>query len=138
MKNKPGSDLCPEGEWEAEILSAEDRVSQNGNPMLELMLRVFGAEGEEYAVQDWVTATPRMQWKIRHLCESAHVQYERDELPPDDFMGRNVRVKITINEDAKWGKQNRVADYLPRAGNGPTVRALPQTEAALDDADIPF
>lgn len=134
MRNKPGSDLLPPGQYDAVIMSAEDKVSTKGNEMLELQLRVFDAQGQEFGVQDFLTATPRMQWKIRHLCESAHVDYEREDLPASEFEGRNVRIDVVVETNPKYGPQNRVADYLPRS-NGATVVPVRHEP---EDADIPF
>jgi len=144
MRNKPGCDLLPAGQYDAVIMSAADKVSavkpdgSGGNEMIELQLQVFDAQGTEFGVQDFLTATPRMQWKIRHLCESAHVEYEQEDLPASAFEGKNVRINVTVETHPKFGPQNRVADYLPRS-NGVALKDAPiQNRLDPVDADIPF
>lgn len=140
MKNNPNSDLLPDGLYDATITDAVDKVSQikpdgtGGNEMMELVLEVFDFAGNSVPVTDYLLSKPNWQWKIRHLCESAHVDYERKDLPANEFVGRNVRVEIITQDDKKYGKQNRVKDYLPR-----TIGATITPKKADEDSDlIPF
>jgi uncharacterized protein DUF669 len=130
VRNKPGSDLLPDGEYDATIVAGEDdKRSQAGNEMMELVLAVYDREGKDTPITDYIVATPKMQWKIRHLCEAVGVEYERDTIPVEDFVGANVRVKVVTQDDAKYGPQNRIQDYLKSNGGTPK---------ADRDADIPF
>lgn len=132
MRNKPGSDLLPDGEYNATIMSGEDKKSTKGNDMMELVLAVYDAAGNDNPITDYIVSSPKLQWKIRHLCESTGVVYERDDLPVEDFVGKNVRVKIVTQQSDKYGPQNRVADYMGSASAG----SVPKV--ADIDADIPF
>ena len=136
MRHRPNSDLCPDGIHPATIRDAEERVSQNGNEMIELKLEVYPSGSEtSYPVTDYVVDLPKMQYKLRHLCESAHVDYNAEVWHVNDFIGKDVRVEIVTNESTKYGKQAGVKDYLPRSGNGPTATNV---EREPIDADIPF
>jgi Protein of unknown function (DUF669) len=132
VKNKPGSDLLPDGEYNATIVDGIEGVSQNsGNEMITLTLEVYGPDSVSYAVTDYLPAISKMQWKIRHLCESTGVNYEQEDLPVSLFLGKNVRVAVVKLNDKKYGWQNRVNDYIGSAV-GSSVKP-----AAADD-DIPF
>lgn len=134
MKFKPGSDLTPEGEHDAVVMSAINKQSKSGNDMIEMQMAVYVGD-MEYGVTDWLVDIPSMQYKIRHFCESAGFDYEKGELDPAQVQGCNVRVKIVTSDDEKYGKQSKVKDYLPR----PTTVAVKAAPAAAQvDADIPF
>jgi hypothetical protein len=114
MKFTPGSDLVPEGQHDAVVMSAIDKKSTKGNEMIEMQIAVYVGE-VEYCVTDWLVDIPSMQYKLRHFCESAGFDYDKGELDAEKVQGCNVRVNVTTNDDEKYGKQSRVRDYLPKA-----------------------
>lgn len=137
MRNTPDSDvdlLIPEGQYDATILKAEDAVSKKGNEMLVVVVHIWGPDGNHVEVTDYLVDTPQMQFKIRHLCESTHVDYATPVLLPEHFTGKPVRVNVGRKVDS-YGAKNVIYDYLPRGGEGPVVQMMPAQES---DPDLPF
>jgi len=119
--------LLPEGEYDAVVYEAREKTSQAGNPMVELMLTVYGPEGATVTIFDNLVSTPRALWKLRHFMESAGLDFSRGELLPDDVKDKNVRIHTQIEKQTGFQDKNKVVDYLPR-----------DKKAALPDDDLPF
>lgn len=68
--------IIADGIYDFEILSADDDTSQNGNDMIHLKTKVFKADGGFIFVDDYLVNTEKMQWKIKHFCESVGLEAE--------------------------------------------------------------
>ena len=113
------SELLPEGEYQFEILTAEDTQSKStGNDMLKLSLRIFENGGENsQRVFDYLVSIDSMIWKIRHFAESIGMlpEYESGEMLAETLPGRTGKCKIIIQPaSGQWDAKNAVKDYLPR------------------------
>jgi len=133
MKHTPTKevDMFPPGTYEAVVVRAEEKVSQKGNEMIELVLRVYSADGATIPVYDYLISAESSAWKIRHFCKSSGLDYEKGDLSADECLGQNVRVILAVTKDAggKYPDKNTVKDYLERNGNA--------VHGTADD-DIPF
>src|SRR5260221_9645948 len=59
------------GEYPFEVIKAEKKLSKSsGNPMIELTLKIWDQEGNEFKQFDWITNSPKMAWKTKHFWES--------------------------------------------------------------------
>ena len=158
--------LLPKGEYDAVVQKSEDKVSANsGNPMMDMTLTVYDAEGREHTVRDFLVFTKSMMWKAIHFAESAGIidQYKSGKLCSIAAQGRSVRVKIGIEEGgiiaedklqgkpvgSKYPDKNKVEDYIKKIGSttnsvGANYSRPPmkhQSTDALDvleDDDVPF
>ena len=149
--------LLPVGEYDFEVVSAEAKLSKAGNDMIELQLHVFPNNGgSPRKVRDWLMSS--MGFKLRHFCYGCGLEaaYENGTLADMDCGGRAGRLKLGIQENDRYGKQNSVKDYvvpssepnpdeLPNADPPPPPKpqGVPasQTRAAKSAAveeDIPF
>ena len=113
------SELLPEGEYQFEILTAEDTQSKStGNDMLKLSLRIFENGGENsQRVFDYLVSIDSMIWKIRHFAEAIGMlpEYESGEMLAETLPGRTGKCKIVIQPaSGQWDAKNVVKDYLPR------------------------
>jgi hypothetical protein len=130
MQYNPKAGLIPDGEYDATIVSAEDKTSKSsGNPMIEVVVRVYVSGGQTAEITDWLMEA--MIWKMQHLSKAIGHDFEAGNLDPSDVVDQNVRVKVTTQKDEKYGEQNRIGDYLGAASG--TVRATVEA-----DPDIPF
>jgi hypothetical protein len=133
MKHTPAKevDMFPPGTYEAVVGRAEEKTSQAGNEMIELVLRVYGPDGATIPVYDYLISADSSAWKIRHFCKSAGLDYEKGDLSTGECDGQNVRVILAITKDknGKYPDKNTVKDYLERNGNA--------KDGGPDD-DIPF
>jgi hypothetical protein len=127
------TDTLPIGQYEAVVKRAEEKTSKAGDPMIEVILTVYGAAGKETDVFDYLLSLDDWQWKVKHFCESAGIDYARGELTDEQCFGKNVRVDLKVEKKEGYRERNAVKDYLPRSGVAVTsVNREPQ------DADIPF
>jgi hypothetical protein len=92
--------LLKEGEYDAVIISSEDRVSSSGNPMMAIMLQVFDENGKARDVRDYLVFTKGMAWKVIDFANSAGVskQYVEGKLCSEIVVGNCVRAKIKVQE----------------------------------------
>lgn len=142
--------LLKEGEYDAVIISSQDRTSGGGNPMMDMMLQVFDDNGKRRDVRDFLVFTKTMMWRVIHFAESAGVmdKYLSGELCSEIVVGKRVRVKIgmedgrLIPEDklngkpmgSKYPNKNKVEDYIK-----PGEQATSKKETArFPDDDLLF
>lgn len=140
--------LLKEGEYDAFISSSKDTVSANsGNPMMDMTVTVYDENGKPHDVRDFLVFTKSMMWKVVHCANSAGLlkEYEEQKFCSDVAIGKNVRVKINIEqggiitEDKLKGKpvgsrypdKNKIEDYIKKEDQKPLENGLP-------DDDVPF
>ena len=132
------SGLLPAGQYAATVKLANDKVSKAGNDMIELILTVYGASGLQVDVFDYLLSDDSWQWKVRHFCESAGLDYERGELVAAWCTEQSVRVNLGTEKKEGYAEKNRVLDYLPRATAVTVGITEPGHFSADDDSDVPF
>jgi hypothetical protein len=106
--------VFPKGAYQFEVIEGCDKVSQAGNPMLELKLKVSDAKGASRFVTDYLLE--KVPIKLRHAAEACSLlqQYEAGELSGKDFVGKTGKLTLTIEKDKnkKFPDKNAVADYV--------------------------
>lgn len=127
------ANLFPKGEYDAVVESSVEKTSKaKGNEMIELVLLVYGPEGKERRLKDWLVATDGGQAKIQRFCKSADLwnEYQAGELTAYLCDGANVRVKLGTEEGKDgYPPKNKVADYLPRQAAAEKAKEAPQKPA---------
>ena len=145
---KKRSTLMPEGRYNARIVTAEEKVSNSGNDMIELEVEVYGPEGK-VIIRDWLLNTDRMAWKLQHFAEACKLEkkYERGELTADDCEGQSCAVEVTVETQKPTAKypnprpQNRITDYMAQEFAHvapPSTGGKATTSEKIDDDDVPF
>jgi hypothetical protein len=141
--------LLKEGEYDAVVQTAIDKVSaSSGNPMIDLTLSVYDAEGNTHSVRDFLVFTKSMMWKVIHCASSAGVmmQYTAGRMCSDLMIGKRLRVKVGVEEGkeisadklngkpvgSKYPSKNKVEDYIKCDSQAPINHSIP------DDEDVPF
>lgn len=139
--------LFPKGIYDAVVKAAVEKTSKtSNNPMFEVELTVYGPEGKERSVRDYLVCTDGGQAKIQRFCKAAGQwdAYQSGELCGDTFNNSSLRVKLGIDEGTgEFPPKNKVVDYLPPTPKAPAevagVSAVQRKAASgLPDADIPF
>lgn len=141
--------LLKEGEYDAVITVSHDKQSSSGNPMMDMTLQVFDAQGKARDVRDFLVFTKTMMWKVIHFADSAGLlpQYEQGKLCSEVAVGQRVRVKITIEEGSeisadklkgkpagsKYPDKNKVEDYIKKDDQKP----LAAEDDPFADDDMP-
>lgn len=122
--------LLPKGEYDFEVVAAEDKVSKKGAEMIQLNVRVFNGESGAYFVRDFLLE--QFSFKLRHFCEATGLieKYEDGSLEALDCEGRVGRLKLVIKVDksGQYPPQNNVADYIVPKKKGEEA----------DDDNLPF
>lgn len=124
-KEAAEANLYPKGDYDFEVLEAEDTKSNAGNDMIKLKARVFSPDGTaSRTVTDYLLEA--MAFKLRHFaaCMNVMAQYEEGRLSASDLVGRVGRCSLDIEPESKGkdGKtfppKNVIKDYLVPAGAG--------------------
>jgi hypothetical protein len=106
--------VFPKGTYQFEVIEGCDKVSQAGNPMLELKPKVSDANGASRFVTDYLLE--KLPIKLRHAAEACGLleQYEAGELAGADFVGKAGKLMLTIEKDKnkRFPDKNVVADYV--------------------------
>lgn len=128
--------LLPEGEYDFEVIAAEEAISKAGNEMIVLRLRVFDQDGDQRTIRDWLMSDNHR--KLRGACETMGLldRYDAGSLDAADFIGRVGRVKLVIRKDktGQYPDQNGVAFYV-RPGD---EKRQPARGREMVNDDIPF
>ena len=150
--------LLEAGEYPFEVLAASEEISKAGNEMIRVKLAVFGPNGQQAHVYDYLME--KLMFKLRHFCETTGLlaKYEAGTLGELDCEGKGGYVKIKIDPaNGSYSAKNSVQDYVkPAAAPAASPTApldLPRkmqpeefnakygidTKAVMDDdLDIPF
>ncbi len=115
MPTYKSSDLRPTfveaGDYVVEVIGAVDSISQKGNEMIELTLRV---EPSETLLYDFLVFTENAYWKIDAFRAAIGDKVTVDqevEIITDELVGRTGRVRLTI-EEYEGRKRNKVSAWL--------------------------
>lgn len=145
--------LLKEGEYDAVITSSSDTISANsGNPMMDMTVSVFDANGKQHDVRDFLVFTKNMMWKVVHFADSAGLlkEYEERKLCSEVAVNARVRVKINIEEGgiipqdklkgkalgSKYPDKNKVEDYIMKEDQKPLSNSA--DDDLFQDDDIAF
>jgi hypothetical protein len=107
-ENKP----WPAGEYEVEILDAEEKESKAGNDMIVLKCRVIvGGEQKGAKITEHLVFTPKAFFKVdqvRAALGETIVPDEELDVEAEDFVGKRGRVILKIREDDdRWNEIDR-------------------------------
>ena len=139
------SGLWPVGEYDFEIVSSIEKLSQSGNEMIELKVKIFDEDGKSITLFDYLLES--VAYKLRHCSSACGVidKYESGELSGSDFLGKTGRLKLRIQPEKNgYPAKNSISDYVVPSGNvvksspRPAAKSPPPTPSTMDDDDIPF
>lgn len=156
------SNFChPPGDYEASLVSCEEKPSKTNVPMAVLNWRIFPEDGSPpFLVKDWILLEGEFNglWKLKKIAKAWDIiaKFDDGTFDPANHIESNLIVKLKVKPaDGKYSESNAIADYKPlkRAeGEASTVTAAlkaqikraeaQQTEPtfAPDDIhnDVPF
>lgn len=117
VSEETAAGVWPKGEYDALVTEAVEKTSKKDNPMIELTLTVYGPEGKEKSIRDWLVSTDGGQAKIQRFCKSAGLweMYQAGELSSDSCKDANVVVKLGCDDgDDEYPPRNNIRDYMPK------------------------
>jgi hypothetical protein len=114
------SDLWPAGEYDFEVREATEKESSAGNDMTELELWIYDKHGSRRLVFDYLVATEKSAWKLRHFAASCGLlpQYQKGVLMANEMVGRTGKCEIGIRKQEGYADKNTVRSYLKAAATG--------------------
>lgn len=126
------------GKYKLEVVSAVEKLSQAGNPMIKLICKVIlpnGDKGPE--IHEHLTFTPKAAWKIdqfRAACGQAVVPGEEVTIEAEDLVGVSAWALLGEEEGTDNGHRfNKIERWMLPTESAPK----PKTSAAEAD-EIPF
>lgn len=122
---KDASNVLPEGEYDAELVSVRDKISKtSGNEMQEWTLKIYSPSGKESTVFDYMVP-PKGVYKLSQLSKAVgkHDEFKAGQFQADNCVGVPIRVMLDIEEGGKFEDKNRVVKYLPTAGTATLAQA---------------
>ena len=134
------------GEYECEIVGAEETVSKAGNDMLKLVICIYGNEGEQVRVYDYIVS-PSTIYKLKSICRCCELEFD-GILDEQLLIGRRMRVLTKVEPertvDGKtYSERNSIVKYVSGIETKSVVQdATPAAKVSSDAAplpdDIPF
>lgn len=104
-------DYVEAGDYEIEVIDAEETISKKGNPLIELKLRIHPSGALCF---DNLVFTEAAFWKIdsfRLATGEVVTPGEEVEIEPDNLIGRTARARLIV-EEYNGRKRNKVAAWL--------------------------
>lgn len=123
---KDASNVIAEGTYDASIravLTEKDDGSplrtQAGDDMQKVVWTVYTDRGDRMLTE--YHAGGKMLWRYKKLAKAlgAGDKFDKGEFNATDFIGENARLVIEVEDNPKYGEQNRITAYEPRAGGTP-------------------
>jgi len=136
--------LLPKGEYDFEVVKAEDAVSKKGNEMIKVNLKVFHGEGFQF-VTDYLMEA--MAYKLRHFFETIGMidAYNAGSVQAADLVGACGKVHIDIEPaSGEYAAKNTVKDYGSKAAKKAEKDAAKPSfirqaeDESDDDGTIPY
>ena len=128
--------VLPKGEYECEIVGAVETVSNAGNDMIKLVLCLYGNEGEQVRVYDYIV-NPSSLWKLKSICRCCNLVFD-GILDEQLLVGRRMNVLVKVEPERNvngkmYPERNSIVKYVSGIGKQTTVTD-PPVEA--DDKDV--
>ena len=150
MRTEPKSDaeiqammVMPEGIYPFVVVEAKERVSKNGNDMIELKLEVLDDQSRAHTIFDYLLAS--MAFKLKHFCECTGLsdKYDGDNLTAQDCLRKRGFVELKadkaprIVDGREYPPKNSVKDYIAEKPQKEIPFNSAPVEAGMND-DIPW
>ena len=133
--------LIPDGEYDAEIVSAEETKSKKGNDMWKLAVKVWTGGGGPRVIFDYIV-NPGTIYKLKQLASALGKRdlFDSGDMGTQEVTGESVRVSIKTETDktGQFEDKNVVARYLPQSAGVTHSQNGTASKGGVDDEEIPF
>lgn len=107
-------DLVEPGNYDFEVVDAQERMSKSGNEMIELQVKIWDKNGRGRVLFDYLLSA--LEFKLGHFAECTGLfdKYQEGALSAEDCIGKSGQCKVYIqkSKDPQYGDKNSIADYL--------------------------
>jgi len=139
--------VIPDGLYDFEVATSEEKVSKNGNDMIVLNLKVYDVTGRFVFVTDYLLES--FLPKLLAFCKEAGLRgsYDDGTLCAEDLPQRTGKVQIAIEQKGDYPAKNVVKWYgekTKRPEDMPPEQLPPISQrkavycATEEDEEIPF
>lgn len=131
--------LLPE-KWFDATLTAEERVSKEGNNMIVVTSRVYHNAQPFDLLTYFVADNPSSLNRLKKLCAAVDIDFDAGEVTANMFSGKGckVQVKTQKSKDPQWDDKSIVAYFAPM-DSAPSTGSAPSTDSPPPEGDaIPF
>jgi hypothetical protein len=117
-----GLDPIPEGDYDAEIVYADEGESQSGHPKIDLRWKVLSGEQEGRQVFDTLSFHPKALWRTKATLMSLDFPDDfTGEVTGEELLGRVARIKVKIDPSSgtnpdtgePYPERNRITKVTP-------------------------
>jgi hypothetical protein len=139
--------LLPDGTYRFTVRNALETVSkEKGNPMVRVDLEIYGHDGGSSLMSDYLVASDKMAWKIKHFCDTLGLleQYQKGNLEAQNLIRLEGYAQVVTEKRSEYPARNKVKDYgKPKSTKtnsilSPTKPDPNQSLEQNDDSDLPF
>lgn len=123
--------LLEKGNYAFLVKNATEQVSKQGNQMIKLTLIVWGEDGREHKIFDYLMES--MEFKLHHFCYSIGLgeMSEKGEFDCEKVIQKQGECKIYIKED-------KTGEYLPKNSIADYIIPSDKKEKNFKDDELPF
>ena len=124
-------DGYPEGVYTVRIKYLEFPYTfQSGNTGMRVQLDCWNIDTGFQSYENIVTSLPRMKWKLKEFCSAFGIDFDKEDLDSDEFLGKEGRAEFVRKAGSKWLS---VDHYL-------SVDAVDTVDNPVDEKDdaMPF
>lgn len=119
-KQQPTFGPWPAGEYLVRIVDAKEKTSSNGNPMIELRVRVVqDGDVKGGGIFDYLVFSDGAKWKVDAFLQAAN-KWPGENQPVDidaaDLVGLEITAKLRVGKDREGNKKNEVETYVVNEG----------------------
>lgn len=126
-------ELAPEGIYHFTVIASEERQSKtSGIQMACLVIKFTDHSGRTHEIKDYLSYMPKMDWKIKHLCDTCGKQ---DRWGSGVFNAENSvlegwegTVKVGVDKTGER-PQNKVKDYVSGSADKAAASVITQTNS---------
>lgn len=128
--------VIPEGDYPASIEKVVDTESKAGNHMQDVTFRVYGPEGREFLIHEYIVV-PATVYKLQQIAIAIGREEDFDSgvFQVDDHIGENLTVRLKIEKSPKYPDQNKIAAYKPKTTGRAHRNAPPATNGSAHGRD---
>lgn len=109
-----GGRKCPDGEYQAEIVSAELEESKAGNDMIVIKWKITDGKFKGTTIFDQCSLVPQALWKLKTLLEAVGIDPQEEDVEASEYASELMEKTATIlvtNETYEGEQRPKVTGY---------------------------
>jgi len=132
-----GFTVLPSGDYEIEIKNVLEKVSKAGNDMLELSICVYGNDGVESKVFDYIV-NPATIYKLKSICRCVGFEFE-GTIDEQLLIGKRMLANVSVRPPKDgYAERNEIKRYLSGMTEASSTATSEDLAVTPSDDDIPF